>query len=97
MDHTKLILTSSGRTLRLITKDNILHVYSLEEAYEKCRKEESFFVDFGLKHKIVYVKEILRGWVKSGRFPVGGDSKDGQQGDRAQGNGGVLILGEGPE
>ncbi|CCX31387.1 Similar to Serine/threonine-protein kinase plo1; acc. no. P50528 [Pyronema omphalodes CBS 100304] len=97
VDHTKLILTSSGRTLRLITKDNILHVYSLEEAYEKCRKEESFFVDFGLKHKIVYVKEILRGWVKSGRFPVGGDSKDGQQGDRAQGNGGVLILGEGPE
>ncbi|KAF8245888.1 Pkinase-domain-containing protein [Wilcoxina mikolae CBS 423.85] len=89
VDHTKLILTSAARTLRLVTKDNELFVFSLEEAYEKCRNEDGLVTEFGLKQKLGYVKEILRAWYRTGRFPRDIDSKDGEANA-------VVILGEGP-
>lgn len=88
IDHTKLILTSSARTLRLITMDNEFHVLSLEEAYEKCRNEDPMATKFGLKQKLGYIKEILRTWYRTGRFPGDIDAKDGDNS--------VVLLGEGP-
>lgn len=89
IDHTKLILTSSARTLRLVTQGNELHVLSLEEAYEKCRGGDKLASEFGLKQKLGYVKEILRTWHRTGRFPGDIDAKEG-------GESAVVLLGEGP-
>lgn len=87
VDHTKLILTSAARTLRLVTSNNELHVLSLEEAYERCTDgNDTLATEFALKQKMGYVKEILRAWYKTGRFP--GDI----EGDGAA----AVILGEGP-
>jgi hypothetical protein len=73
----------------LVTKDNELFVFSLVEVYEKCQKGDKLVVDFGLKQKLGYVKEILRAWYRTGRFPGDIDAKEGEPSA-------VVILGEGP-
>jgi len=87
IDHTKLVLTSAARTIRIVTKDNELHVFSLEDVLEICRRGDPLATEFGLKQKILYIKEILRSWHRTGRFPGEIDADDDEP---------VVILGEGP-
>jgi hypothetical protein len=61
---------------------------SLEGAFEACKRGDKLVIEFGLKQKMMYVKEILRAWCKTGRFPGHIDSENGEP---------IVILGEGPE
>ncbi|KAL7273297.1 Cell cycle serine/threonine-protein kinase cdc5/MSD2 [Rhizina undulata] len=86
VDHTKLLLSSGGRTLRIITKDHQLLVLSLEEAHAELLKNNKVLVNFGLKEKIGYVKEMTKAWLKNGKFPRGMDVREGTDD--------IVVLGE---
>jgi hypothetical protein len=64
-------------------------VLSLEEAYELCRDSETFVTEFGLKQRMSYIKEVLRIWHNTGRFPTDFDAKQGETKT-------YVALGEGP-
>jgi POLO box duplicated region len=86
IDHTKLIVSSSGRTLRIITKSHELIVMSLEEAHREIfTAKNKLLLEFGLREKMGYLNEILKLWLANGRFPRNYDVKDDT---------GITVLGE---
>lgn len=85
-DHTKLVLTSGGRTVRCVGKGGEMRVVSLEEAMRATwESREEWAREFGLKVKVGWVRSLVEQWRKGGVFPRGVDG-EGRE---------ALVLGEG--
>jgi hypothetical protein len=70
IDHSKLIVASGGRTLRMITKHHQFLVMSLEEAHrEVFVARNGILLEFGLREKLHYLSEIFASWTNTGKFP----------------------------
>ncbi|RPA90121.1 Pkinase-domain-containing protein [Choiromyces venosus 120613-1] len=86
IDHTKLIVSSGGRTIRVITKSHELTVMSLEDIHQEVFiSKNRALLDFGIREKLNYLTDILKLWAVEGKFPRSYDVKDET---------GITVLGE---
>jgi hypothetical protein len=92
VDHIKIILSSGGRTLRIIKSDG-LTVLSLEEAHKICFPQRGLATEdsLALRKKIGYIRDILREWWRKRRFPGDIEFEQRTVGDRP-----IMVLGEAP-
>lgn len=86
IDHSKLIISSGGRTVRMITKHHQFLVMSLEEAHrEVFVVRNQVVLEFGLREKLAYLSEIFTSWTSTGKFPRDYDVIEGKP---------LIVLGE---
>ncbi|PUU73264.1 hypothetical protein B9Z19DRAFT_1035320 [Tuber borchii] len=86
IDHTKLIVSSGGRTIRMITKAHELIVMSLEDTHQEVfTSKNRGLLDFGVREKLNYLVDILKLWAAEGKFPRNYDVKEET---------GITVLGE---